>query len=137
VAHHAVADDDDLVEATEDLTDFLCGEPAHVAAARHVGGVVADAAAPGHGVEHVLARLAQGREGEMQIETADVARVAVLVGGKGIHAVGGAIVDELWGSKGNVRDLCGVVASIGTDQVGWFVVLARTSRQTMFLDEEE
>ena len=35
MSHHAVSDNNDLIEATEDLTDLFCCEPTHVAAARH------------------------------------------------------------------------------------------------------
>ena len=35
MSHHVVSDYNDLIEATEDLTDLFCCEPTHVAAARH------------------------------------------------------------------------------------------------------
>lgn len=56
--HHAVTKDNDFVKSTQDLTDLLGRKPAHVAASRHVGSVIADAAARGHGCDHGIAILA-------------------------------------------------------------------------------
>lgn len=57
VPHHTVTHDNHLTEPTQDIANLFGGEPAHIAASRHVRRVVTDATAPGHGVEHVLARL--------------------------------------------------------------------------------
>ncbi len=51
MSHHAIPNDDDLLESAQDLTDFLGREPAHVAASRHVRSVAADAAARRHGCD--------------------------------------------------------------------------------------
>lgn len=77
---------------------------------------MADAPAPGHGIEHVLSRLAQRAEGEMEVERRDVAGVAVLVVFEGIGAVGETIINIFRRLEGNVRDLGLVVAGIVRDQ---------------------
>lgn len=68
VSHHAVAEDDDFLEAAQDLADFFGGEPAHVAASGHVGRVEADAASAGHCCDHCSAVWAERCEWSVQIE---------------------------------------------------------------------
>jgi hypothetical protein len=55
VSHHAVAYDDDFLEAREDFAHFFGREPAHVAAQWDVGAIEAGSAASGEGTQEVIA----------------------------------------------------------------------------------
>lgn len=111
VSHHAIAHNNDFFEPAQDIADLFGGKPAHVTAAGHVGGIVTDATAPRHCVEHILSGLAERREGTVQVEGGDVACVSVFVGGKGVDTVGSTIVDIFGRLEGYSWNL-GVICSI-------------------------
>lgn len=50
--HHAIPNNDDLLEPAKDLTDLFGREPTHVTASRHVRSIIADTATGRHCRDH-------------------------------------------------------------------------------------
>ena len=56
--HHAIANNDNLAEAAQNVADLFSRKPPHVTASGHIRRIVSNAAAPGHRIQHILAGLA-------------------------------------------------------------------------------
>ena len=125
VPHHTIPDNYDLLEPAQNVADLLGREPTHVAAPGHVRRVVADAPAPGHGLEHVLACLAERRKGQVEVQAADVAGLAVFVVCEGVDAVGDAVVCIFGRLKGDVGDYCLVGEDFRGEEIGGSLALGR------------
>ena len=87
VSHHTITQDNNLLEASQDLTDLFRREPAHVAASRHVRSIEPDTAAAGHCIDEGLAICAERCKRGVEVERRDVACIAVFVGGEGVDRV--------------------------------------------------
>ena len=102
MAHHTVAYHDDLLEAAQDFTDFFRRKPTHVAASRHVGGVIANTTTRGHRRKHRLTIVAERSEWRVEIHRGDVAGITILVVGKGVDCVRRAVSKHLRRLEGGI-----------------------------------
>jgi hypothetical protein len=93
VSHHAVPNNNHLLEASKDLTNLFCAEPPHVTATRDERCFFADSTASRDGRQHLSAGGTQWMEGGMKVEARDltVGVVAIAVVDESVKCVRDAI----------------------------------------------
>ena len=102
MAHHTIAYYDDLFETAQDLTDLFGRKPAHVAASRQVGRVIADTTTRGHCRKHRLTIMAERGEWRVEIQRGDVAGIAILVVSKSVDRVRHTVSKHLGRLEGGI-----------------------------------
>ena len=79
MTHHAISDNNDLLESLEYLADLFGAEPSHIATSWHEGRFETDAATTAYSFKHACAVLAEGIERSMEIETRDLTARVITV----------------------------------------------------------
>ena len=100
--HHTVAQNNDLLKAAEDLTDFFGREPAHIASSRHVGRIQTDPPTIAHSLQEGLAGRAERVEWGVEIERGDIAVGAVFVRREGVDRVRKTMGELLGGLESSI-----------------------------------
>lgn len=84
---------------------------------------MSDTATPRHCPEHILSGLAERGKGQVEVQTADVACLAVFVVCKGVDAVGETVACLFRGLEGDVRDYGLVGKDFRRKYIGWPLTL--------------
>lgn len=127
--HHTIPHDDNLLEPTQDLTDLLRREPAHITAPGHVRRIMSDATSRRQRRQQRFAVRTERGEWGVEIERRDVTRVAVLVADERVRHIRKTMSERLRWLESHVGEE-GCIVRDGCREVGRPVMLQSCYQQT-------